>query len=138
MATQTYNLDYVGYWLEKDKSSVPNKSGVYTVYRSSYDATKDTVDLKEILYIGESGAVRDRLADHERTEDWKGHLSRGEVLCFNFAQVASSSRERVEAALINRHKPPENVEYVDSFPFHQTIVTTAGKNALLSPRFTVG
>jgi hypothetical protein len=39
--------------------------------------------------------------------------------------------------MINHHKPRCNVEYVNDFPFETTTITTSGKNALMTPTFTV-
>lgn len=137
MAKQTYSLDYDGYWREPNKGGIPAKSGVYTVYRATYDQTANTVSLKQIIYIGESSNVQDRIKNHEKTAEWRRHLQRGEVLCFAFAPTPAGSRVRTEAALIHHHKPPANTEYVEAFPFDETTVTTVGRNALLSGRFTV-
>ncbi len=137
MAKQSYDITYQGYWREPNKSGIPAESGVYTVYRATYDKTAKTVSLKQVLYIGESDNVKDRIAGHEKADDWKKHLKSGEVLCYAFAPVGATSRERVEAALIFKHKPPENTEYVDNFPFDETTVSTSGRNALLSSSFTV-
>ena len=46
---QTYNIQFEGYWLEKNKAGIPAKSGVYMVYRSKYDVASDTVTLLEII-----------------------------------------------------------------------------------------
>lgn len=137
MAKQTYNLAYDGYWLDRNKSGVPATSGIYTVYRATYDPSTDKVILHEVIYIGESSNVRDRIAGHEKIGEWKRHLRRGEELCFSFAPVPAASRLRTEAALIHHHKPSVNAEYVDVFPFDETIVTTSGTSELLSGRFTV-
>ena len=137
MAKQTYSLTYEGYWLYRDRSSIPNRSGVYSVYACTYDPHANTVSIRMLIYIGESGTVGNRIGDHEKLRDWQKHLLPGERLCFSFAPVATASRERAEAALIYHHKPPENVEYVDNFPFDETTVTTSGRNAELARRFTV-
>ncbi len=137
MTAKTYSITYDGYWREPNKSGVPNGSGVYTVYAATYNAGTNTVALQRVLYIGESAKVRDRLANHEKTATWKRQLRRGEILCFSYAPVHAGSRVRVEAALINHHKPPTNTEYVSSFPYETTTVSTTGKNDLLSSRFTV-
>jgi excinuclease UvrABC nuclease subunit len=137
MASQSYDLTYAGYWREVNKGGIPNESGVYTVYAATYDPNDKTVSLRMVIYIGESADVGGRIASHEKTDAWKRHLKRGEDLCFNFAPVGSASRLRVEAGLINHHKPPVNVEYVDNFPFDETTITTSGRRALLSPSFTV-
>ena len=39
--------------------------------------------------------------------------------------------------MINNHKPPCNVEYVNEFPFETTSVTTSGKNPPMTATFTV-
>lgn len=137
MTTKTFSLNYDGYWLESSKGGVPNGSGVYTVYAATHNASANTVSIRQILYIGESATVRDRLRNHEKTSAWKQHLRRGEVLCFNYAPVAASSRVRVEAALIHHHRPPTNTEYVNTFPFPTTTVSTSGRNEFLRGYFTV-
>ena len=40
--------------------------------------------------------------------------------------------ERAEAAMIFKHKPPCNTQFVESFPFDTTTITTSGKNALMN------
>jgi hypothetical protein len=43
----------------------------------------------------------------------------------------------MEAAYIFKHKPPENEEYIDSFPFDQTTVNSSGITRKLNTSFTV-
>ena len=136
MSAKNYSLTYRGYWRESNRSGVPASSGVYSVYACTYDRYSDTVTLQKLIYIGESANVRDRIANHEKWQEWRRHLRPGQELCFNFAAI-TADRERVEAALINHHKPPANSEYVNYFPYPQTSVRTSGKNALLSTHFTV-
>ena len=81
--------------------------------------------------------VRSRIKAHEKLPEWKTYLQGGEELCFNFAPVNAPDRERVEAALIFHHKPPENEEYKDAFPFDKTNIGTKGKNRKLSSSFSV-
>jgi len=133
----SFHLEYDGYWREPNIGGIPAKSGVYTVYASSHNSVKKTVNLKRILYIGESGNVNQRIAGHEKWNSWKAQLHSGEQLCFNFSEVPAPVRERVEASLIFKHKPPENEEYKNSFPFPQTSIQTYGRNTLLHPHFTV-
>lgn len=137
MAAQTYNMDFDGYWRDQNKGGLPEKSGVYCVYSCVYNKSEKTVSIKKLIYIGEAANVKSRVANHERYNDWKRHLKSGEELCFNFGGVAASDRDRCEAALIFKHKPPENTEYVDSFPFDQTTMKLTGKTALLETNFTV-
>jgi len=137
MAIQTFTIELDGYWREPNKSSIPSKSGVYCVYSCVYNANEKTVSIKKLIYIGESEDVNDRISDHEKLPDWKKHLKTGEVLCYSFGGVATISRTRCEAAMIFKQKPPENTEYVSSFPFDQTTMNLSGETALISASFTV-
>ena len=114
---KTIVLSFKGYWREVKKSAVPEVSGVYCVYAATYHGETETVSLRELLYVGESSDVRDRLANHERLKDWKRRLKAGETLCYAVATVNSSDRERAEAAvtslratssmsIVSRLKPP--------------------------------
>jgi len=97
----------------------------------------NTISIQKLVYIGESDNVRSRIADHEKQEDWEAHLKSGEQLRYSFGPVAGASRDRCEAALIFKHKPPENTEYVNTFPFDQTTMNLSEKTALLYTSFTV-
>ena len=131
------SLNFEGYWREINKSFIPEKSGVYCVYACAYNASEKTVSLRKILYIGESENVRNRISNHDRLSDWKKLLYSGETLCYSFAFVSATDRLRAEAALIYRHKPPCNSEYVYGFPFAETTIKTSGRNDLLLSEFTV-
>ncbi|MCO7247533.1 GIY-YIG nuclease family protein [Halomonas sp. Mc5H-6] len=137
MAAQTYSMDFDGYWRDENKGSLPAKSGVYCVYSCVHNRSEKTVSINKLIYIGEAANVNARVAGHERYNDWKRHLKSGEELCFNFGGVGASDRDRCEAALIFKHKPPENSEYVSSFPFDQTTMKLTGKTRLLTENFTV-
>lgn len=136
MAAKTYSLKFDGYWREENIGGIPSKSGVYCVYECTYNSDTNQVSIHKLIYIGESEDVNDRIANQEKWDDWEKHVTFGNELCFSFSGVDSQNRNRVEAALIFEHKPPENVEYVDSFPFDTTTIYTSGANALLSTSFT--
>ncbi len=137
MTKLKFDLDFLGYWRYVNRAGIPDKSGVYCVYASTYNPDAKTVDLKRLLYIGESENMRERLENHERLEDWEKLLKPGEIISFSCVKVDAYYCERVEAALIFKHKPPTNVEYVNNFPYDETTISTTGCNALLSPYFTV-
>ena len=138
MSAKSYTLNFDGYWREPNIGGLPAKSGIYCVYACTHNESAGTVSIRELLYIGEAGNVNGRVSEHERWNDWKRRLLYGEQLCFNAALInPTSDRQRAEAAMIHRHKPPCNDEYVNSFPFDETTITTKGKNALLSNQFTV-
>lgn len=131
---KSFNKTIEGYY--RDPGSLPTHKGVYFVYRSTYDASANTVSLKELLYIGEAENVHQRVTTHNRFDDWKRKLRAGEILCWS--QCADAlDRKTLEAALIFKHKPPLNVEYVNSFPFETTSVSLSGATALLQTSFVV-
>ncbi|PKP20333.1 MAG: hypothetical protein CVU05_09355 [Bacteroidetes bacterium HGW-Bacteroidetes-21] len=135
MAEQTLNQTFDGYWREPNKSGLPKSSGVYCVYECTHNTSEKTVSIHKLIYIGEAADVNQRVATHDRLEDWKKHVRQGNELCYSFTPVDSYYRERVEAAFIFRHKPPENTEYVKNFPFDKTIVKSTGKIALIDEFF---
>lgn len=137
MANKTFSVSFEGYWREEDKDSVPAKSGVYCVYECTYNSKSDKVSIHKLIYIGEARDVRDRVKNHEKKPLWKKHVRSGNELCYNFGDVESAYRDRVEAAFIYKHKPPENTEYVDKFPFDDTTIEASGEAQELSTYFTV-
>ncbi len=137
MAEKTISVEFDGYWRDEKKAGVPDKSGLYCVYECTHNVSENTVTLQQLIYIGEADNVRDRLANHEKYSDWLHHVRRGNELCFSFGALGASDRERAEAAMIFKHKPPENGEYTSSFPFDMTTMSLSGKTALLSTYFTV-
>ena len=109
MAAQSYSLAFDGYWREPNISGLPDKSGIYGVYACTYDTNAGTVSISRLLYIGEAADVRQRLAGHEGWSTWKRQLKTGEVLCVNAALISpEGARQRAEAAMIFKHKPPCN------------------------------
>lgn len=138
MTTKTYDLDFSGYWREPNIGSLPAKSGIYGVYACTHNTDAGTVILKRLIYIGESDNVKNRVTGHEKWPDWRSQLIAGEELCLNASLIfPEPERERAEAAMINKHKPVCNIEYVNNFPFDTTTVKTSGNNALIEERFTV-
>ena len=135
-----FKLKFDGYWRDEKKANVPSQSGIYCVYACSYhpprNSNKGTVSIRRLLYVGESENVNSRISNHEKEYDWKRHLRVGETLCFSFAPIVTD-RVQAEASIINRHKPIENTEYVNSFPFRDTSVTLTGETAELENSFVV-
>jgi hypothetical protein len=131
------HLQFDGYWRIKNAAGLPAKSGVYCVYACTYNAIFDTVEVKRLLYVGESGDVLTRVQGHNCWPEWYSELTFGEELCFTAALIAPATRVRTEAALINHHQPPCNKEFKDGFPFPTTTVLTSGANLCLSPILTV-
>ena len=137
MAEQTFSIEFDGYWRDQNKGGVPSKSGLYCVYECTYNAQSEKVTLNKLIYIGEAGNVHDRIANHEKYNDWKKHVKAGNELFFSFGAIGSTNRDRCEAAVIFKHKPPENTEFKNSFPFDKTTMNLSGKTTLLTSTFTV-
>ena len=137
MAAQTYELEFYGYWREPTIENISDKSGIYCVFSCIHNPEKKTVSPKKLIYIGESSDVKSRLTNHEKLDDWKKHVRKGEVLCFSFAPASPDIRVRCEAAMIFKHTPPVNTEYTNGFPHDKTTVSITGKNTLLETNFTV-
>lgn len=135
---QTYNIQFEGYWLEKNKAGIPAKSGVYMVYRSKYDVVSDKVTLLEIIYIGQSSNVKGRIANHERLPDFEQTLSLGETLSYVFAPVMSQDLDVVEKALIIAQRPRLNEQNQSSIDFGDKQFQVSGRCALLKyTNFTI-
>jgi hypothetical protein len=137
MAAKTISLAFDGYWRERNIGGIPPQSGVYVVYECTYNSQANTVDLKKVIYIGESEDVNGRVANHEKWPLWRRHCGASNEICFSFAPITSPDRQRAEAALIFKHKPPVNDDYKYSFPFDETTMSLSGKTALLTTNFTV-
>lgn len=137
MAEKNITIKFDGYWRDENKSGLPARTGVYCVYECTHNVEDKNVSIHKLIYIGEAEEVKSRVADHERYEGWLNHLRKGNELCFSFGGVEETNRARAEAAMIFKHKPPENGEYVNSFPFDRTTMSLSGKVALLNTYFTV-
>jgi excinuclease UvrABC nuclease subunit len=107
------------------------------VYAATYNAHEETVSLNRLLYIGEAANVGERIRNHGRRPDWTKKLRAGEVLCFSIGRVESTVRERAEAALIFKHKPPLNTSCTAEFNYDRTTMSLSGRCALLVTDFTV-
>ena len=133
-------LEFDGYWREPNidvAGGIPNSSGVYCVYECSYREQPKHFSVTKLIYIGESGTVRDRIKGHKKWPKWRKECGSGKQICFTFAPRSATDRERAEAAMIFEHKPPVNTEYKDTFPFDETTMSLSGKIHLLTPQFTV-
>ncbi|HBQ95752.1 MAG: hypothetical protein C7B43_16600 [Sulfobacillus benefaciens] len=135
MAAQRYAVQFDGYC--PDPEDTPDASGIYVVY-TGHEIDEDVVRLRKLLYIGEADDIRDRLTHHERLKDWLVYLRRDEQLWFSFALIPiTSTRMRVEAAEIFRHKPICNTEYKNKFPFDLTEIVNRGTHEYLDDTFIV-
>ena len=128
MAEQTYNLEFKGCLRVPNKNGLPAISGIYCVYECTNNVAENTVTLHRLIYIGESENINARIANHEKLPDWQRYVRTNTELCYSYTAIKEPDRFRVEAALINHHQPPVNVEYKNNFPFDKTIVQTSGRD----------
>ncbi len=126
------SLNFEGYWTIQN--SVPSRSGVYCVYRGKDKG--ETVSISQLLYVGESENMHDRVVCHERLPDWRRCLMPGESLIFSAAPIVLG-RLQAEAAIIHHHKPKLNSEYRDTFPFEDTEMSLSGRISELNSYFVV-
>lgn len=108
-----YNLNFRGYWIDAHTSAIPTVSGVYLVYRCTYDV--EGVTLKELLYIGQSVDLNARINDHEKKKVFLRECKEGETICYSVAEVSKNDLDVVENALIFAQKPRLNTQLKDSF-----------------------
>ncbi len=132
---KSLSLTFDGYWRESAAQSIPAQSGIYCVYGGTYNSNNDTVTLNRLIYIGESGDVRGRIACHEKIPAWRRYLKPGEILIYSFAPIYTD-RVCAEAAMIFHHKPPVNDEYSDNC-LDDVTMSLSGKIALLTAYFIV-
>lgn len=131
------NLEFGGYWLDRNKSGIPSKAGIYCVYTCLYNKSENTVSIRNLVYIGEATDVNNRISNHEKLDRFLAQCSNDEVICYSFAPVLNHDRAKAEAALIYKHKPPLNDEYVYNYPFDSVRITTKGENKFLNSDFIV-
>jgi hypothetical protein len=137
MVAKSYTLHFNGYWRSADRAGLPRASGLFCVYRASHNAILGGVTIKELIYVGEAGDIRTRVANHELWPRWTRTLRFGEELCFAAALVPASERLRAEAALIYQYRPRCNEDTGERFPFDTTTVKTVGEHSALDDAFTV-
>lgn len=116
----TMQLNFRGYWRHVNRGGLPEISGVYAVYRCRYNQTTDKVTLLEIIYIGQTDNIRERLWDHDKYNDFVKELQSGEELCYTCAEVEKNSLDLVENALIFAQKPKLNVLMLNTYN-HQPV-----------------
>ena len=111
-----YILNFDGYWRECNKNGLPTYPGIYLVYRSRYNPQNDTVSLVEIIYIGKTDNIHDRLIKHEKYDLFVSQLREHEELCYSCAEVVEDI-DLVENALIFAQKPVLNDQGKDSYNY---------------------
>jgi hypothetical protein len=110
-----YTVVFQGYWRDENKDGIPSTSGVYIVYRGRYNNASNTIGLIEIIYIGQSDNVHDRIMNHEKRNLFEEKLLEGEELVYSFAPVKKDDLDTVEQSMIFAQKPVLNEKNKDSY-----------------------
>lgn len=109
------NIDFKGYRLDADVRTLSMTPGIYVVYRCLYDSINNIVDIKDLLYIGQTYNLREGLTNHEKKSRWLKECSQKESLCYAYAKVEKEKLDRVENGLIFMQKPRMNEILKDSY-----------------------
>lgn len=134
-----YNINFKGYRRDCNKASLPRYSGIYMVYRCTYDSTTNKVTLIEIIYIGKAVDLWDRINYHDKYTLFLKACENGEEICYAYANVSMDDLDIVENALVFVQKPRLNSDLVNSFNHESSSFLVEGKCALLNyTDFTIG
>lgn len=93
--------------------------------------------LDKLIYFGEAEDANERVANHNKWDEWRKEVPKGSEICFSFAEVASPDRERAECALIYYHQPVCNEKSTEAFPYEETTISSSGRAALIKSPITV-
>ena len=129
-AESRFDLEFSGF--AKESLSLPQKAGIFCVYRGRYNPSTSKVVLYEVIYIGMGVDIRQESGVEKRVREWQRFLKTGEELWYSYAEVAQADMARCSAALIFLNKPRSNIAgEKNSFGYYDTLVTATGATVLL-------
>lgn len=126
-----YNILFRGYRRDCNKAGLPTYSGIYIVYRCTFNKEKQTVSLKELLYIGQAQNIQERISKHDKHQEFIDAAKNGEQICYSYAEVDKQDLDIVENALIFAQKPRLNDELKDTYNYESAHFNVEGQCALL-------
>ena len=132
MSKKVYNLVFKGYWRDINRDKLPSVPGIYIVYRCTYSKMFNTVNLLEIIYIGQTENVHKRHNDHNKRGEFLNKCQHDETLCYSVAEVNNSDLDIIENALIFTQKPSLNTSNTDHFNYPPSEFHLEGCCALMS------
>ncbi len=121
----------MGYRRDENAGSLPSSSGIYMVYRCVYYPQNNTVDLKEIIYIGQAVDLNREINHHARHEEFLAQAKDGEEICYAYARVDKANLDIVENALVFAQKPRLNNNLVNNYNYESAEFLIEGKCDLL-------
>ena len=125
---------------EDNLSLAPETAGIYFAYACYRGEAESGWFSGPLVYIGEASNLRQRLSDHYALRDnHDGLAARYEKIWYTYARYAGSESDRrwCEAALIFKHKPPQNDQNVQSFGYATTEIVLRGETRGLVPTFVI-
>lgn len=129
---EKYNILFNGYRRDVNKAGLPTYSGIYIVYRCIFNEEKQTVSLKELLYIGQAKNIQERISTHDKRQEFMDALIGDEQICYSYAEVKEQDLNTVENALVYAQKPRLNKDLIDSYKYEPAQFNIEGKCSLLN------
>ena len=138
MAVPSLTIKFSGYWSEYNRGLMPQRSGVFCVYRAFFDDQSKTTHMRELLHVGAAPDVHACLAAHPQIAHWRACLGPTDSLSFSYGSVALTDLAACELALVMQHRPRCNTEVPAVFPFGHVVLRLTHRTPLLDTRFAVG
>ena len=66
-----FDIVFDGFWRESNKVWITPCAGIYCVYACTFLTDVQKVRLDELLYIGQSENINERIVSHEKAVSWK-------------------------------------------------------------------
>lgn len=110
-----YNISFDGYKMDRNVDKLPTYSGIYMIYRGIYDEENNTVELKELFYIGKATDIHQEVHYHNRRAEFLKQAEIGEEICYAYAQVSRVQYDIIENSLVFMQKPRLNTELVNHY-----------------------
>ncbi len=137
MAEATIVVHINGYWREEYLPEILTHPGIFFVYEANHNPEENTVDLLNLIYIGEAINIRERIKTHEKTHAWKSFIKKPNELFFASGIVDHHLLVRAKTAYIFGNNPIGNNGHIFHFPFDSTTLISTGKTAFLKPTITI-
>ena len=145
--TTIVELEFKGFYQEKQIEGIANVDGIYVAHACTLQVDvngKETCTPLRVIYIGKGTGtdnVHTRVGKHKNEDHsiWKKHLNAGEHILYSYAECPANIVQDVEAALIYRNQPVENIVSKDRYTgeTHLLTVKSTGMVGTLKNSVTV-
>ena len=127
-----YNVTFMGYRRDEKAGTLPTSSGIYMVYRCVYNEPSNTVELKELFYIGQAFDLNQEINYHARHKEFLAQAQAGEQICYAYARVDKADLDIIENALVYAQKPRLNTNLKDHYNHEPAEFQIEGRCGLLT------